>query len=149
MHYLSPEEDSFYMEEALAEARKAFEEGEVPIGAVVVARGKIIARAYNLVERLSDPTAHAEMLAITAATNALGGKYLTDCTLYVTLEPCPMCMGALRWAKISAIVYAAEDSKGGFRTLAPLVPHPKTVFRSNVLAEKSISLMQSFFKSRR
>lgn len=142
-------DDEQWMRQALSEAQQAFDEGEVPIGAVVVARNRIIARAHNLVERLGDPTAHAEMLAVTSASEALGGKYLTDCTLYVTLEPCPMCMGALRWAQIGRVVYGASDSKGGFQQLAPLVPHPRTELCGGLLAEEAALLMSDFFKARR
>lgn len=146
---LVPYDDNYWMRHALQEARLAYEEGEVPIGAVIVANNKLIAQAHNQVERLNDPTAHAELLAITAATEALGGKYLTDCTLYVTLEPCTMCIGALRWAQIGQIVFGASDSKGGYQRWAPSVPHPKTTIKSGVMAEESTQLLTSFFQERR
>lgn len=149
MSGLMPYDDAPWMRCALREARLAYEQGEVPIGAIVVAHNKIIAQAHNQVELLHDPTAHAEMLAITAATEALGGKYLTDCTLYVTLEPCTMCIGALRWAQIGSIVYAASDIKGGYSQWAPMVPHPKTTIRKGVLADEAQELLTSFFKQRR
>lgn len=146
---LVPYDDNYWMRHALQEARLAYEEGEVPIGAVIVANNKLIAQAHNQVERLNDPTAHAELLAITAATEALGGKYLTDCTLYVTLEPCAMCIGALRWAQIGQIVFGASDSKGGYQRWASSVPHPKTTIKSGVMAEESKQLLTSFFQERR
>ncbi|MDD2247600.1 MAG: nucleoside deaminase, partial [Proteiniphilum sp.] len=119
-------DDEYFMRQALQEAHKALEEEEVPIGAVIVINQRIIARAHNLTEMLNDVTAHAEMQAITAAANVLGGKYLTDCTLYVTVEPCPMCAGALRWAQISRIVYGAPDEKRGYSRISPYLLHPKT-----------------------
>ncbi len=137
------------MRKALAEARMAFDEGEIPIGAVVVCRGQIISRAHNLTETLNDVTAHAEMQAITAAANTLGGKYLQDCTLYVTVEPCPMCAGALGWAQVRRIVYGAPDEKRGFRKYAPNVLHPKAAAIGGVLEEECRCLMQEFFKRRR
>lgn len=138
-----------FMRKALAEAQAAFDQGEIPIGAVVVCRGRIISRAHNLTETLTDVTAHAEMQAITAAANALGGKYLTDCTLYVTVEPCPMCAGAIGWAQIPHIVYGAPDEKRGYRKFAPNVFHPKATVTGGVLEEECRSLMQNFFKSKR
>ena len=138
-----------FMRKALAEAQAAFDQGEIPIGAVVVCRGRIISRAHNLTETLTDVTAHAEMQAITAAANALGGKYLTDCTLYVTVEPCPMCAGAIGWAQITHIVYGAPDEKRGYRKFAPNVFHPKATVTGGVLEEECRSLMQNFFKSKR
>lgn len=138
-----------FMRKALAEAQVAFDQGEIPIGAVVVCRGRIISRAHNLTETLTDVTAHAEMQAITAAANALGGKYLTDCTLYVTVEPCPMCAGAIGWAQIPHIVYGAPDEKRGYRKFAPNVFHPKATVTGGVLEEECRSLMQNFFKSKR
>ena len=140
------EADEKYMREALAEARQAAEEEEIPIGAVIVSRGRIIGRGHNMVERLNDPTAHAEMIAITAATEALGGKYLTDCTLYVTVEPCPMCAAALAWSQISRIVYAAPDPKRGYSMFSPSLLHPKTEVSSGVLAEECGALVSDYFK---
>ena len=139
----------YFMKQALQEARKAESKGEVPIGAVVACQGRIIARAHNLTETLTDVTAHAEMQAITAAASVLGGKYLIDCTLYVTIEPCPMCAGALAWAQIGRIVYGACDEKRGFTKLTPDVLHPKTKVQGGVLAEDSIRLMKRFFKELR
>jgi len=141
--------DKFFMRQALNEARQAFEKDEVPIGAVVVTQGRIIARAHNLTETLTDVTAHAEMQAITAAANVLGGKYLTDCTLYVTVEPCPMCAGGLGWAQISRIVYGAKDEKRGYSLMSPQALHPKTQIIGGILDEECASLMQQFFKSKR
>ncbi|WP_314573573.1 nucleoside deaminase [Alloprevotella tannerae] len=141
--------DQEYMQKALIEAKQAFEEGEVPVGAVIVCRDRIIARAHNLTERLTDVTAHAEMQAITAAANALGGKYLTDCTLYVTVEPCVMCAGALAWAQLSRIVYGASDPKRGFSVFAPNALHPRTEVTKDVLAEECANLMKDFFQRRR
>ena len=141
--------DQEYMQKALLEAKQAFEEGEVPVGAVIVCRDRIIARAHNLTERLTDVTAHAEMQAITAVANALGGKYLTDCTLYVTVEPCVMCAGALAWAQLSRIVYGASDPKRGFSVFAPDALHPRTEVTKGVLAEECANLMKDFFQRRR
>jgi tRNA(adenine34) deaminase len=137
------------MKQALAEAQKAFDVGEVPIGAIVVSNHRIIARAHNLTETLTDATAHAEMQAITAAAASLGGKYLIDCTLYVTVEPCPMCAGALGWAQIARLVYGAADEKRGYRKFAPEVLHPKTEVVSGVLADEAAGLMKRFFQSKR
>jgi tRNA(adenine34) deaminase len=137
--------DEFFMQEALKQAQYAFEEGEIPVGAVVACQGRIIARAYNQTERLQDVTAHAEMLAVTAAANALGSKYLQDCTLYVTLEPCPMCAGALHWAQLSRIVWGASDEKRGFSRLQPSMLHPKTEIHTGLLARESTALLQEFF----
>ena len=134
---------------ALDEARQAYEAGEIPIGAVVVCRERPIARAHNLTETLNDVTAHAEMQAITAAANTLGGKYLTDCTLYVTVEPCTMCAGAIGWAQIPRIVYGTADPKRGFHDLAPKALHPKATVTSGVLEEECRQLMQDFFASKR
>ena len=142
-------DDNFYMKQALQEARKAFEKGEVPVGAVVVCRDRIIARSYNLTETLTDVTAHAEMQAITAAANYLGGKYLNDCTLYVTVEPCVMCAGAIAWSQMGSLVFGADDEKRGYQRYAPQALHPKTVVRQGVLAEDCASLMKDFFKKRR
>ena len=138
-----------YMRKALAEAQQAFDEGEIPIGAVVVCKDQVIARAHNLTETLIDPTAHAEMQAITMAANALGGKCLTDCTLYVTVEPCPMCAGAIGWAQVPRIIYGAPDPKRGFREYAPRVMHPKAECKGGILEEECRQLMQEFFKSKR
>jgi len=142
-------QDEQFMRLAVAEAKVAAEEDEVPIGAVVVCRGQVIARAHNLTERLTDVTAHAEMQAITAAATELGGKYLNDCTLYVTVEPCVMCAGALSWAQIGRIVYGTNDDKRGFSRYAPQALHPKTQVSSGVLAEECTQLMQSFFQKKR
>ena len=141
--------DEMYMRKALAEAQQAFDEGEIPIGAVVVCKDQVIARAHNLTETLIDPTAHAEMQAITMAANALGGKYLTDCTLYVTVEPCPMCAGAIGWAQVPRIVYGAPDPKRGYREYAPRVMHPKSECKGGILEEECRQFMQEFFKSKR
>ncbi|MBB6274949.1 nucleoside deaminase [Porphyromonas circumdentaria] len=149
MERLFTYDDNHWMRLALQEARLAFEQGEVPIGAVVVANNKPIAQTHNQVELLKDPTAHAELLAITAATEALGGKYLTDCTLYVTLEPCIMCIGALRWAQIGHIVYGASDPKGGYNRWAPLAPHPKTKITAGILEREAQKLLTTFFQQRR
>lgn len=142
-------QDEQFMRKALVKAQAAFDEGEIPVGAIVVCRGRIISRAHNLTETLTDVTAHAEMQAITAAANALGGKYLTDCTLYVTVEPCPMCAGAIGWAQIPRIVYGAPDEKRGYRRFAPNVLHPKATAIGGVLEEECRTLMQEFFKKRR
>ena len=141
--------DEKFMGEALKEACLACEEDEIPIGAVIVCRGKIIGRGHNMTERLHDPTAHAEMIAITAATEAMGGKYLGDCTLYVTVEPCPMCSGAINWAQIGRIVYGAPDPKRGYSLFSPSLLHPKTEVRSGVLTEECSALMINFFKAKR
>ena len=145
----STKTDEAFMRKALAEAEMAFEEGEIPVGAIIVCKGRILSRAHNLTETLHDVTAHAEMQAITAAADALGGKYLTACTLYVTVEPCPMCAGALAWAQLSRIVYGASDTKRGYRLYAPDVLHPKTEVTGGILAEECRELMQRFFKERR
>ena len=142
-------DNEYYMKRALAEAQKAFERGEVPVGAVVVCNDRIIARACNLTETLNDVTAHAEMQAITAAASSLGGKYLIDCTLYVTVEPCAMCAGALGWSQVSKIVYGASDEKRGYRKLAPEALHPKTEVVSGVLADEAAGLMKQFFRNKR
>ena len=142
-------DEQFYMQQALQEARKAAEAGEVPVGAVVVCRDRIIARAHNLTETLNDVTAHAEMQAITAAANALGGKYLTDCTLYVTVEPCVMCAGAIAWSQMGKLVFGAVDEKRGYRRYAPQALHPKTEVVTGVKAEESAQLMKDFFKKKR
>lgn len=142
-------DDRYFMKQALIEAQKAYDQGEVPVGAVVVCRDRIIARAHNLTETLNDVTAHAEMQAVTAAANLLGGKYLTDCTLYVTLEPCIMCAGALGWSQIPRIVYGASDERRGFSVFAPKSLHPKTRVERGVMEEECLSLIKEFFKSRR
>ena len=134
-------DDERYMRDALREAGQAAAEGEIPIGAVVVCRGRVISRGHNMTERLHDPSAHAEMIALTAATEALGGKYLTDCTLYVTMEPCPMCSGALNWAQLGALVYGAPDPKRGYSLFSPPLLHPKTEVRRGVLAEECSALV--------
>lgn len=141
--------DIDYMKQALIEAQKAYDADEVPIGALIVCKGRIIARAHNLTEMLNDVTAHAEMQAITAAANNIGGKYLNDCTLYVTVEPCPMCAGAIGWSQLGKLVYGAEDEKRGYRRYAPDVLHPKTDVVSGVCAEEATALMKKFFASKR
>lgn len=141
--------DTDYMKQALVEAQKAFECDEVPIGAVIVCKGRIIARAHNLTEMLNDVTAHAEMQAITAAANNIGGKYLNDCTLYVTVEPCPMCAGAIGWSQLGKLVYGAGDEKRGYRRYAPNVLHPKTEVVSGICADEATALMKEFFKNKR
>ena len=137
------------MREALKEARLAMADGEIPIGAVVTWKDRIIGRGHNMTEKLHDTTAHAEMIAITAATEALGGKYLTDCTLYVTVEPCPMCAGALAWSQISRIVYGAPDPRRGYSLFTPSLLHPRTQAAGGVLSEECSTLMLEFFKSKR
>lgn len=141
--------DEDYMRRALAEAQAAFDADEVPVGAVVVCRNRIIARAHNLTETLNDVTAHAEMQAITAAANALGGKYLDTCTLYVTVEPCVMCAGAIGWSQMGRVVYGAADPKRGFAAFAPQALHPKTQVTAGVLEAECAELMKTFFKSKR
>lgn len=141
--------DEMYMKEALRLAKQAFEEDEVPIGAIIVSHGKIIGKGYNLTERLNDVTAHAEMQAFTAAANFLGGKYLKECTLYVTVEPCVMCAGASYWTQISKIVYGARDEKRGYSSLNSKIIHPKTEIISGVLGEECADLMKTFFKNKR
>ena len=142
-------DDVFYMKQALLEAQNAFVRGEVPVGAVVVCRDRIIARAHNLTETLNDVTAHAEMQAITAAANYLGGKYLIDCTLYVAVEPCVMCAGAIAWSQLGRLVFGATDEKRGYQRYAPDALHPKTVVVQGTLAEDCSGLMKAFFKKRR
>lgn len=141
--------DERYMQLAFLEAQKAYALGEIPVGCVIVADGQIVGRGHNLTETLQDVTAHAEIQAITAASNNLGGKYLTQCTLYVTLEPCVMCAGAIGWAQIKRLVYAADDDKRGFSRLAPYSLHPKCSVSSGILADQCRDLIQQFFKSRR
>jgi tRNA(adenine34) deaminase len=145
---IEPYSDEYFMRQALAEAQKAYDLDEVPVGAVVVANNRIIARAHNLTERLNDVTAHAEMQAITAAAESLGGKYLIDCTLYVTLEPCVMCGGALNWSQISKIVYGAHDPKRGACRL-DAVFHPKTTIQGGLLSEECSALITAFFQGKR
>lgn len=142
-------EHNIYMKEALKEALNAAQEDEVPIGAVIVCNKRIIAKGRNMTERLNDPTAHAEMIAITAATEALGGKYLNDCTLYVTVEPCPMCAGALAWSQIGRVVYGASDPKRGFSGFTPSLMHPKTEVISGILSEECGSIVTEFFRNKR
>lgn len=141
--------DEMYMQKALVEARAAYDAGEIPIGAIVVSNRQIISRAHNLTETLHDVTAHAEMQAITAATDMLGGKYLTGCTLYVTVEPCPMCAGALGWSQISRIVYGTRDEKRGYSKFSPTLLHPKTIVDGGVLEDECRQLMQTFFQDKR
>ena len=143
------ENDTRYMTMALSEAKKAFAMGEVPVGCVIVADGQVVGRGHNLTETLADVTAHAEMQAITAATNTLGGKYLTQCTLYVTVEPCVMCAGAIGWAQVKRVVYGASDEKRGFSIFAPKALHPKCTVSSGVLESDCRELMQSFFVKKR
>lgn len=143
------ENDGKYMREALREAQAAGAEGEIPIGAVIVCRDRIIARGHNLTETLHDATAHAEMIAITAATEYVGGKYLNDCTLYVTVEPCPMCAAALNWSQIGRIVYGADDPKRGYSLFTPSLLHPKTQVSKGELADECSAIVSEFFKSRR
>lgn len=141
--------DEFFMQQALREARAAFDEGEIPVGAVIVSQGQILARTHNQTERLHDVTAHAEMLAYTAAAEMLGSKYLAECTLYVTLEPCVMCAGAAGWTQIGRVVYGASDPKRGFERLGREMLHPKTQVMKGLLAEECEQLMKDFFKQRR
>ena len=141
--------DEQYMRQALQQAHQALAEGEIPIGAVIVCQGKVIARGHNLTERLHDVTAHAEMQAITAAAEYLGGKYLKDCTLYVTVEPCIMCAGALGWSQISRVVYGASDEKRGFLNYAPQALHPRCELKGGVLEDECASLMKNFFQKKR
>jgi len=141
--------DEKYMRLAISEARKAETLGEVPVGCVVVCGERIIGRGHNLTQQLQDVTAHAEMQAITAAAQTLGGKYLIDCVLYVTVEPCPMCAGAIGWAQVTKVVYGCSDDKRGYTKFAPNVLHPKTLVKSGILADECSQLMQNFFTKRR
>jgi len=141
--------DEKFMREALREAKAAEAEDEIPIGAVIVFAGRVIAKGHNMTERLHDPTAHAEMIAITAATEAMGGKYLNDCTLYVTVEPCPMCAAASAWAQVGRIVYGASDPKRGYSLFTPSLLHPKTEVVSSVLAEECGGMVTEFFRNKR
>lgn len=146
---LHPFTDDYFMKKALVEAKRAFDQGEIPVGCVVVCNNQIISRSHNLTETLNDVTAHAEMQSITAAANTLGGKYLNNCTLYVTLEPCVMCAGALGWSQIEKIVYGATDEKRGFSKYASNALHPKTIVVAGVMAAEAAELLQQFFASRR
>ena len=146
---IKPYDDEYFMREALNEAAKAFDEDEIPVGAVVVCGDRIVARAHNLTERLHDVTAHAEMQAFTAAANYLGGKYLDECTLYVTLEPCAMCAGAAFWTQVSRIIYGAPDPKRGYTLFSDRLLHPKTTVRSGLFGEESAELLKEFFKKKR
>jgi tRNA(adenine34) deaminase len=145
---ITPYDDTYYMKKALQEAEAAFEQGEIPVGAVIVVKDRIIARTHNLTELLNDVTAHAEMQAITSASNFLGGKYLNNCTLYVTLEPCQMCAGALYWSQLSRLVYAASDEQRGFKSMGTTL-HPKTEVVSGVLANEAAELLKRFFIEKR
>ena len=145
----SPTDDIRYMKMALDEAARAYDNEEVPVGAIIVCKGRVIARAHNLTETLTDVTAHAEMQAVTAAANCLGGKYLNDCTLYVTVEPCIMCAGALGWAQLGRLVYGAPDDKRGYRRFAPQALHPKTEVTTGVMEAECADLMKRFFTQRR
>ena len=142
-------EDAYYMGLALRQAEQALEEDEIPVGAVIVCQGKIVAKAFNQTEILTDVTAHAEMLAITSAAQTIGGKYLKDCTLYVTLEPCLMCAGALYWSQLGRLVFGASEEKRGFRALGSSVLHPKTEIVGGILAEESEALLKEFFSRKR
>lgn len=146
---ITPYNDEYFMKQAFQEALKAYEVGEIPVGAIVVANNQILARAHNLTEQLTDVTAHAEIQAITAAANFLGGKYLHGCTLYVTLEPCVMCGGALYWSQIDKVVFAARDEKRGAGRLSENIYHPKTLVTNGIMAEECAQLMRNFFEERR
>lgn len=141
--------DEYYMGKALEQARKGASEGEIPIGAVIVCQGRIIARGHNLTETLKDTTAHAEMLSITTATNFLGGKYLNDCTIYVTVEPCPMCAAALAWSQIARVVYGTPDAKRGYSLFSPSLLHPKTEVTKGVMEKECSEIVSNFFKTLR
>lgn len=141
--------DLTYMKKAMEQAREAGDMGEVPIGAVVVCGGRIVGVGHNMTESLDDPTAHAEMIALTAACNTIGGKYLTDCTLYVTVEPCPMCAAALGWAQLGRLVFAADDPKRGYSRFTPSLLHPRTKVESGILADECSALVRDFFASKR
>jgi tRNA(adenine34) deaminase len=141
--------DDYFMREALKEAKKAFDADEIPVGAIVVCNNRIIARAHNLTERLNDVTAHAEMQAITSAANFLNGKYLNECTMYITLEPCVMCAGALSWSQIGKIVYGASDTKRGFNLVGNKILHPKTELISGIIADECSELLKTFFQKKR
>lgn len=141
--------DAHFMRQALQQAEQALEEGEIPIGAVIVSQYRIIGKGYNQTERLQDPTAHAELLAITAACDHLGSKYLPDCTLFVTIEPCAMCAGALRWAQIGRVVFGASEPKSGCQQYSPSLLHPRTEIAGGIMAADCAALMQAFFQRRR
>ena len=141
--------DNYFMQQAIIEARKAFDAGEVPVGAVIVSEGRIIARGFNQTERLNDVTAHAEIIAMTAATDYLGSKYLDECDLYVTLEPCPMCAGALAWAQLKRLVFAASDDKRGFMRFGKEMLHPKTKVELGIMQEECSALIKRFFQEKR
>lgn len=143
------DKDIQYMRDALREASAAGAEDEVPVGAVIVCRDRVIAKGHNMTERLHDPTAHAEMIALTAATGAMGGKYLNDCTLYVTVEPCPMCAAALCWAQVGRIVYGASDPKRGYSLFSPSLLHPKTQVTGGVLEEECSTIVKEYFRTKR
>ncbi len=142
-------QDAFFMKKALEQAEIALQKGEVPVGALITCQGHVVARAHNLTERLNDPTAHAEMQAITAACNTIGGKYLNQCTLYVTLEPCAMCAGAIAWAQLGRLVYGAQDPKKGFSIISTNILHPKTTISAGIMAEEAGKLMKDFFAGKR
>ena len=144
-----PNDDAHYMRMALKEAAQAEKEGEVPIGAVMVCQGQVIARTHNQTETLNDPTAHAEIVAVTSATNTLGSKYLANCTLYVTLEPCVMCAGALGWAQVGRVVFGADDEKRGYSRFAPQAFHPKTEITKGILSDECAKLLTDFFRRKR
>lgn len=146
---IQPFDDNYFMKQAYAEAQKAMAMDEIPVGVVIVAGGQIVARAHNMTEKLTDVTAHAEMQAITAAAHQLGGKYLVDCTMYVTLEPCVMCAGALSWSQIGRIVYAAKDEKRGALRILPSLFHPKTKIEQGPMGEECAELMLAFFRKKR
>lgn len=146
---ISGNDDEYFMRQALKEAEQAFKQDEVPIGAVIVGGGRILARTHNLTEKLNDVTAHAEMQAITSAAEAIGGKYLDDCTVYVTVEPCPMCAAALRWAQVGRIVFGAFDEKSGYRRIGGVLLHPKTQVTGGVLEPQCADLMKAFFRRKR
>lgn len=146
---INPFNDEYFMRQALEEARKAFSNQEVPVGAVIVVNEKIIARAHNLTERLNDVTAHAEIQAITSACEYLGSKYLNDCTLYVTLEPCSMCAGAVYWSKLKRVVYGSEDKERGASNFAPRMYHPKTIVENGVLEKETSAILKEFFLLKR
>ncbi len=141
--------DEYYMRKALQEAEMAYEEGEIPVGAVIVSNDQIVAKGHNLTETLHDVTAHAEIQAITAAANTLGAKYLPDCTLYVSMEPCVMCAGAIAWAQVGTVVFGASDPKRGYQKLAPNALHPKTVVRQGVFDEEASKIVKKFFRTKR
>ena len=146
---IKPFDDTYFMKQALAQAKKAYDKDEVPVGAIIVCNNQIIARAHNYTEALNDVTAHAEMQAFTAAADYLGGKYLNECTLYVTLEPCIMCGGAAYWTQLKKVVYGAKDEKRGFSTLVENILHPKTEIKGGLLQEECAKLLSDFFKSKR